>query len=166
MAKRARSGGKKAEPSFKRAIEMAEHLELVPGLGALKKGEGRDRIRVGAGALLGSVNIDDNCRAAYSQDHRWDYVIGARRSRAEVAIFVEVHSAETSEVSKMEHKLSWLQSFLRRDQQTALAALPREIYWVASGRVNIPKHLPQYKKLQTTLRAQGLLGPVTQLDLP
>ena len=35
------SAKKKVVPSFERAIGEAEHLRLVPGLGALKKGEGR-----------------------------------------------------------------------------------------------------------------------------
>lgn len=166
MAKAKRTTSKKkAVPSFTRAIEVAEHLKLVAGLGAVKQGEGKDRIRAANVPVLGSVDIDDDCRSAFPNDSRWDYVIGLRRAQAEVAIFVEVHSAETSAVSKMEDKLEWLLTFLRRPPQDALSQLPREIHWVASGRVNIPKHLPQYKKLQKTLRPAGLLGPVTQLTL-
>jgi hypothetical protein len=82
------------------------------------------------------------------------------------ACFVEVHQAETSGVSDVEKKLSWLIDFLNRDPQSALRSLPREIYWIASGRVNIPKHVPQYKRLNTTIRARGLSGPLTRLNLP
>ena len=115
--------------------------------------------------MIGSVDIDESCRAAYPNDNRWDYVIGLRRTAGDAAAFVEVHSAETSAVSTMERKLEWLLGFLLRDKQRSLNELPREIHWVASGRVNIPKHLPQYKKLVTTLRLRGLQGPVTLLDL-
>ena len=156
----------KTPVSFEQAIEAAEHLNLIAGLGAVKRGEGRDRISVEPERLLGSVNIDDDCRGAYPSASRWDYVIGWRSEGRECAVFVEVHSAETSDVSKVEKKLSWLIDFLNRESQAKLHALPRQIHWVASGRVNIPRHLPQFKKLQTTLRAKGLSGPpVTKLDL-
>lgn len=167
MAKgKASASRKKARPGFAPAIEAAEHLTLVAGLGAVRKGEGKDRIRAAAAALLGSANIDEDCRVAFPNDNRWDYVIGIQQAQTDMAVFVEVHSAESSDVSKMEDKLNWLLTlFLRRAPQAALSQLPREIHWVASGRVNIPKHLPQYKKLQTTLRRAGLQGPVTQLTL-
>ena len=159
------SGKKKIAPSFERAIEEAEHVSLIRGLGALKRGEGKGRIVADSGALIGSVDIDESCRAAYPNDNRWDYVIGLRSGKGDAAVFVEVHSAETSAVSTMEHKLEWLLRFLSRGRQRSLNDLPREIHWVASGRVNIPQHLPQYKKLVTTLRLRGLQGPVTQLAL-
>jgi hypothetical protein len=157
---------KKASTVFAEAIAAIESLNLVTGLGAIKRGEGKDRIHVQPAALLGSVAIDRDCRASHPEGNRWDYVIGAKRAKREHAFFVEVHSAETSGVTEVEKKLGWLLEYLDGDAQQKLRSLPREIHWVASGRVNIPKHLPQYKKLQTTLRQRGLLGPVTRLELP
>jgi len=49
--------------------------------------------------------------------------------------------------------------------QKNLAALDREYHWVASGRINIPKHVPQYRILNTTLKKAGLHGPVEHLVL-
>lgn len=79
---------------------------------------------------------------------------------------MEVHPAETGSVRDIERKLAWVLEFLGREAQAELNSLPRQFHWVASGRINIPKHVPQYEKLQSTLRAKGLLGPVLTLDLP
>lgn len=152
-----------ASVAFARAIERAEHLQLRPGLSALKPAEGKGRVHKGERALLGSVVMDDDCRTAFPTDPRWDYVIGVDHDT--VAHFVEVHSAETSAVSKMEQKLRWLMDYLARPAQTELAKLPRAFHWVASGRVNIPQNTPQYRRLKTGILRQ-LRGPVERLDLP
>lgn len=149
---------------FASAIDAAEHLRHKEGLSAVKRGEGKDRIHQGKKKIAGSVAIDDDCRGEFPRAARWDYVIGVGES-APTAFFVEVHPAETSEVSKLADKLAWLTTFLERDKQAALKKLPREIHWVASGRVNIPKNTPQYKRLTTQLR-KHLFGPVTSLKLP
>jgi hypothetical protein len=141
-------------------------LVLRLGLQAIKKGEGHGQIVAkNRKRLLGSAAIDDDCRSAFPIANRWDYVIGYERARKAIAYFVEVHSAETSEVSKIEKKLRWLEDFLLQASQKKLAALDREYHWVASGRINIPKHVPQYRILKTTLRKAGLRGPVEQLVL-
>jgi hypothetical protein len=156
----------RAAVTFQRAVEQADHLRFVPGLDAIKRGEGRGRISVDPNAALGSTAIDADCKSACPNASRWDYAIGARLDGREHAFFVEVHSAETSGVSEVEKKLAWLLDFLRCSNQAALNSLPRRFHWVASGRVNIPKHVPQYKKLTVTLRRKGLLGPDTSLALP
>lgn len=92
-------------------------------------------------------------------------MIGYARAHKAFAYYVEVHSAETSAVPKMGKKLRWLQNFLLAPSQKRLAALDRECHWVASGRINIPKHVPQYRLLNTTLRKAGLRGPVERLVL-
>jgi hypothetical protein len=152
--------------TFRNAIGSANHLKWKIGLQVIKRSEGGGQISGGEPErLLGGAAIDDDCLMAYPNANRWDYVIGYRRSRKLVAYFIEVHSAETSDVSKIEKKLEWLREFLRQDAQKELAALVREFHWVASGRINIPKHLPQFKRLQTTLRKLGLKGPAKQLVL-
>jgi hypothetical protein len=141
-------------------------LLLKPGLQAIKKREGHGQIVADdPQRLLGSAAIDDACRPAYPRDERWDYVIGYNRAGRAFAHFVEVHSAETSEVSKMERKLRWLRDFLLQPSQRKLAALDHEFHWVASGRFNIPQHLPQYRTLTTTLKKAGLRFPVKKLVL-
>jgi len=153
-------------PAFEDAVEAAEHLTLKHGLQAVTTAEGRGQIEAkDAAALLGSVAIDIDCKRAFPNDNRWDYVIGIQRAAHHAAVFVEVHTADTSGVSEVERKLLWLQGFLQRPKQAGLAALARELHWVASGRVHIPRHLPQYKRLAVTLRAKGLRGPVKHLVL-
>jgi hypothetical protein len=165
MPKSTASKNKRVSTSFSHAVERAEHLRLRAGLAAVTKAEGKERIEAAGAVILGSVDIDDDCRSAFPNHNRWDYVVGVARSNRQLAYFIEVHSAESSAVSKMEKKLRWLLEYLQRPKQTELQRLSREIHWVASGRVNIPKHVPQFKRLQTTLRPAGLQGPTTRLTL-
>jgi hypothetical protein len=152
--------------TFQDAIETASHLQWKAGLKAIKRSEGGGKI---SGAdprrVLGGAAIDDDCQPAHPNAHRWDYVVGYERSKRAVAYFIEVHSAETSEVSRIAKKLEWLRQFLRQEAQEKLARLSSEFHWVASGRINIPRHVPQFRYLETTLRARGLKGPVKQLTL-
>lgn len=154
--------------TFREAIERAECLQWQPGLQAITAGEGKGRITARDSAkLLGSAFIDRDCERAPvgKGKHRWDYVLGCDRTGSPFAHFVEVHSAETSGVDDMMKKLRWLRDYLERDDQAALKKSPREFHWVASGRVRIPKHVRQYKLLTTTLRRDGLRGPVEHLEL-
>jgi hypothetical protein len=151
---------------FQKAINATVHLKWRVGLSAVKKGEGKGQINVSnRKVLLGNAYMDGDCASDFPNTCRWDYAIGYYRANRTIAYFVEVHSAETSEISKMERKLQWLFDYLREDSQHELCALKREIHWVASGRINIPKHTPQYRKLSTTLRKRGLKGPVKSLVL-
>jgi hypothetical protein len=154
-------------PTFKACIAATQHLEWRPGLQAITSAEGGGQVTgQDPGSLLGGAAIDTDSRALHPNASRWDYVIGYARASGAHAYFIEVHSAETTDVSVVEKKLKWLlDDYLRADSQQALAKLPRELHWVASGRINIPQHLPQYRKLQTTLRKRGLRGPVKQLTL-
>ena len=155
-----------ANATFTDAIEEATHLRFLPGLQAIKQGEGKGQVSgKSATNILGSVAIDDDCRAAYPTASRWDYAIGYSRSNEAIAYFVEVHSAETSEVSTVERKLLWLKGFLAEQSQRKLADLSAEYHWVASGRINIPHHTPQFRKLKTTLFKMGLRGPVRSLEM-
>ena len=114
------------------------------------------RIELPLGAVATVVAIDDDCQSSYPHANRWDYVVGYERTEQAIAHFIEVHSAETSEVGTVEKKFQWLLDFLAAEEQTHLRKLPAEFHWVASGRVNIPKHTPQYKKLFVTLPKRGL----------
>ncbi len=152
--------------AFEKAITEAAPLQRRAGLQAIKRGEGKGQISGREPTrILGSVVIDDDCRGEHPNAARWDYVIGYNRSGSAVAFFVEVHSAETSEVTKIADKLTWLKDFLEDGPQRSLAAFPREYHWVASGRINIPRHTPQFRMLNSTLRKQGLRGPVRSLEL-
>ena len=72
--------------TFRDAVDAAEYLQWKPGLQALKKGEGKGRIRANdSQRLLGSSSIDDDCVRAFPTASRWDYVIGYERSGKAVA---------------------------------------------------------------------------------
>lgn len=157
---------KTARATFPAAVEAAECLELRPGLDAIKSGEGKGQIEAkDPRALRGSVRMDDDCQSAFPNDSRWDYVIGVARAESDAAFFVEVHGADTSDVSKLADKFRWLRDYLERPRQVALRSLPREVHWVAHDGVKILKHSPQYKRLVATLRPAGLRGPVKHLTL-
>jgi len=164
---RRRKSKSKAQRRFDQAVLDAEWIASVRGLGAIKKSEGKKRVSVAQEiALLGSADIDGACRDVHPQANRWDYLVGVERSGEPVVHYVEVHSAETSEVSVLEKKLAWLRGeYLGRAAQEKLKTLTSEFHWVASGRVNIPKTTPQYRYLSVTLRSRGLQGPVTSLEL-
>ncbi|TKC91471.1 hypothetical protein [Polyangium fumosum] len=154
------------EDTFRDAVNACKPLHYRKGLQAIKKSEGKGQISgEDSSKVLGSVGIDDDCRPTHPESSRWDYVVGYDGSKGVTAYYIEVHSAETSEISVVEKKLDWLLTFLQDASRRNLAALPREIHWVASGRNNLLPHTPQYKKLQTTLRKRGLRGPVKNLVL-
>jgi hypothetical protein len=152
--------------TFREAISTCPPLRLREGLQAIKKSEGKGQISAAnLEQLLGSVAIDDDCLSEHPNASRWDYLVGYDRNGQAIAHFIEVHYAETSDVSVVEKKFDWLQTYLGSAGHEQLKSLPAEYHWVASGRVNIPQHLPQYKKLQTTLRKRGLRFPVKVLVL-
>ncbi|AUX20544.1 uncharacterized protein SOCEGT47_010160 [Sorangium cellulosum] len=159
---------KRVEPgeAFSGAVNACGSLTYRRGLQAIKKREGKGQIAgEDASKILGSIAIDDDCRDTHPGSSRWDYLVGYDRSNGVLAHYIEVHPAETSNVAEVEKKLDWLDAFLQEDARRGLAAFPREYHWVASGRINIPQHTPQYKKLQTSLRKRGLKGPVKNLVL-
>jgi hypothetical protein len=152
--------------SWRSAVEGAELIVYVAGLGAILRGEGKGKIRASdSRSILGSSNIDKDCLATYPNAHRWDYVVGYVLSKTMVAHFIEVHSAVSSQVSVMRRKLDWLEAYLNRDANRALGRIAREYHWVASGRFKIPKNSPQYRQLLLLRSRRGLKGPHKSLQL-
>ena len=96
--------------------------------------------------LSGSVDIDACVKEKYAEEARWDYVIGFEAN----AIFVEVHSAETSEVNVVLAKLRWLRNWLKT-QAPELEKIKSEtnppFVWIPSGRMNILPGSPQFMRL-------------------
>lgn len=97
----------------------------------------------------GSVDIDSalrdvviNSRKVYAEDCRWDYAIGYDGK----IYFIEVHSAETSQVTQVLKKHRWLKDFLVA-QAPELNKEDKRFYWIASGRNHILKHSVQKRKL-------------------
>ena len=105
----------------------------------------------------GSVEIDECVKRIYPNANRWDYVFAYKS----IAYFVEVHSAESNEVSVVLSKLQWLKDWLKT-QAPELAKLKAKqpYFWIQSSRFNIPKTTRQYR-----LAAQNGILPISKLTL-
>ena len=159
--------------TFKKAVEGAP----VPvsgayrvGIQALKK---RHRAHVtceDSHRLTGSIDLDK--ALAQEPDHadapRWDYGVGYKpRNGSEWAVWVEVHSATTREVSTVLRKLQRLRDWLNADavqlkRMTDAAAMDYRYVWIASKGVKIPGNSPQAPKLNMS----GLGKVIRHLSLP
>ena len=94
----------------------------------------------------GSLDIDITTRKLYPDDNRWDYALCVNGE----VFYIEVHSAITSEVSRMIKKLQWLKSWLttRAPEINKLTTKTKQpYYWVQSSNCDIPPHMPQYKRV-------------------
>lgn len=152
--------------TFRQAVEQCPELgdsAWQPGLQAL--GQDSHHIRCAdTRRLTGSVFLDEALKEQYPDAPRWDYGIGWRKSREEVAIWVEVHPAHTSEVEAVLRKLQWLKGWLATSAP-ALNAITqhdeRSFRWIATDRVSIPRNSPQARRLSQS----GLRYPVRILQL-
>lgn len=94
----------------------------------------------------GSLDIDAATVQSYPHDNRWDYALCYDGE----VFYIEVHSAITSEVSKMIQKLQWLKKWLF-EKAPAINKLTTKTkspyYWIQSSNNSIPKHTPQYRRV-------------------
>jgi hypothetical protein len=106
----------------------------------------------------GSVEIDKAVEKLYPQENRWDYAL----CYAEKVYFVEIHSADTSEVSVVLKKFEWLKKWLR-EKAPLIERLKAEqpYFWVQSGHYDILKGSRQSKQI-----AAAGLRPIKELKLP
>lgn len=95
--------------------------------------------------LNGSVDIDSCVKELYPTENRWDYAIGYN----ETAYFIEIHPAETSSVTKMIAKVTWLKQWLKNQAplMKKIKASENPFQWVASGRNAIVKGSKEAHKL-------------------
>ena len=159
--------------SFREAVEDAPS----PVNGAYREGiqalENRHRRHVTCGdsrRLTGSIDLDK--ALVREPDHanapRWDYGVGYRpRNGPEQAVWVEVHSATTKEVSAVLQKLQWLRDWLNGDAEqlmrmTNATAEDCRYVWIASAGVRIPGNSPQARQLNTS----GIGKVLRHLSLP
>lgn len=142
------------------------------GKGALKAGHSTKVTSADPRRFTGSVELDEALAAyaEYRHASRWDYGLGYRfGAHRERAIWVEVHTATTSEVQRVLDKLSWLRSFLRT-QAPQLEALTAKVVdgvepfvWLSTsaGTHSTPSS-PQARRLSKA----GLSLPRRSLHLP
>ncbi len=147
---------------FKQAVFQTPCLgpaHYHPGLQALKGYSERIRCQ-NTRRFTGSVDLNE-----VIYDSPWDYGIGFREDKAEVAIWIEPHPAYTSEVSTFLSKLEWLKGWLQNEAEylwnlTQKSKTP--FIWLATRGVHIPKKSRQARLLSEA----GLPFPreVVELD--
>ncbi|MDR0891600.1 MAG: hypothetical protein LBN24_03205 [Mediterranea sp.] len=144
---------------FQKAIQATPEVagNCKPGLQAL--GNYSSKVKVGDSKQLGgSIDIDQSTKSLYPESSRWDYAF----DYAESTYFVEVHAADTSEVTTVLNKLAWLKSWLKaKAPEIAKLRAERHPYiWIASGSVKILPSSKESKRL-----AQSGLKLTTPLHL-
>ena len=121
--------------------------------------------------LTGSIDLDSALagQPGYANAARWDYGLGYRppTEKREQAVWIEVHSATTGEVSAVLKKLQWLKDWLnagagRLRQMTDLADPGIRFVWIASNGVNIPPNSRQARQLNQ----KAIPKPMKRLSLP
>lgn len=130
------------------ALDGVSVEDCRDGLRAL--GPDSSRIRAQrARALSGSVNLDAALRGQYPNESRWDYGIGYRLGKDEVAVWVEVHPAGTSNVEEVLRKLDWLKARLAEapELNALTVRTDKPFRWVASGSISISANSPQARRL-------------------
>jgi hypothetical protein len=133
---------------FEEAVRQTPGLAGAyrPGLQALENAH-RGKVHCSdTHDLLGSVFVDDALVQRFPDGHRWDYGIGVKKDNLERVVWLEVHSATTHGVSEVLAKLDWLKDWLNNDGVRLRALSSGAYHWVASGRIDIPKNTPQYRR--------------------
>ena len=144
--------------TFKQAVEAAPspvNEALRPELQALDRDHRRKVSCPDACRLTGSIDLDEALRPIrrYAQAPRWDYGIGYKPpSGNEHAVWIEVHKAETGEVSAVLSKLQWLRDWLGAEAPALRRLAPQpaagDAYvWIAAGKIHIPRNAPQRRRL-------------------
>ena len=107
----------------------------------------------------GSVDIDACVLAKYPNDSRWDYCFAYKGD----VFFVEVHTANSSEVSTVIRKLTWLKEWLNKNAPGINELKARHVtpfYWIQSAGFNIPSHSSKYRQAY-----QAGIKPIPRLEL-
>ena len=141
------------------------------GIRGLRKGHRKCVECSDASRLTGSIDLDSALQRVpkHANAPRWDYGIGYRpKEGPEQAVWVEVHSAKTSEVPADLKKLQWLRDWPNGEdveqlrQMTDAAGKVIRFVWVAGGGVNKPRNSRQYRQLNMS----GIGRVVRRLLLP
>lgn len=146
--------------TFKEAVEATSDVSMCYQVGLKAFGGDSKKIKLNDTAKCeGSVDIDGCTVAKYPQSNRWDYCFSYRGE----VFFVEVHTANTTEVRTVLKKLQWLKDWLNHEAPE-LAKLKAKskgaYYWIQSSKFNIPKTSKQYR-----LVVQEGIKPISTLVL-
>jgi hypothetical protein len=162
--------------SFQRAVLATPDLgrkAYLPGKQALKSNHAAKVQCTNAHDFTGSIDLERSLRGrgGYHHANLWDYGIGYRYGRHQLAIWIEIHPANSGQVDLMIRKLRWLKQWLREhardlDLLTELtkAQLPGFDYcWIAT---DAGVHIRQGSPQDHRLRREGLGRPRGVLRLP
>lgn len=131
--------------TFQQAIEATPDVAAGFKNGLTGLGNHSSKISVtNTNLLQGSVDIDECTITKYPNANRWDYVFAYKGE----AFFIEVHSANSSEVRTVLKKLQWLKDWLHQQapEINKLKAKSRSpFYWIQSKGFAILKTSPQYR---------------------
>lgn len=146
--------------TFKQAVEATPDLATSFKTGLTALGAYSSKVSVShTNQLQGSVDIDTATTAKCPNDNRWDYAFAYKGE----AFFIEVHSANTSEVSTVIKKLQWLKDWLHQQapeiNKLKAKNLPH-FYWIQSKSFAILKTSPQYRTA-----VQNKIMPIARLTL-
>ena len=153
---------KKVTPAmtFKQAVEATPDVATGFRTGLTALGTHSSKISVSdTHQLQGSLDIDTCTTAKYPNSNRWDYAFAYKGE----TFFIEVHSANPSEVRTVLRKLQWLKDWLHQEApeiNKLKAKSQPPFYWIQSKGFAIPKTSPQYRA------AEGAgLKPIAKLNL-
>ena len=157
------------QSAFRSAVEAASppvSKAYAPGIQALQRSHRRLVSCPDGDRITGSIDLDSALQAMQPNAPRWDYGIGYRLDHREHAVWIEVHSAQTSKVREVLRKLRWLKDWLASDgvslQRLTTADGPVPAFvWIASGSNRLPSTTRQAK-----LAAQEGVYPRKRLQLP
>jgi len=149
----------KHKNSFHKAVEATPDIRNCYQSGLLALGIHSSKISVASPSFIdGSVDIDGCTTSRYPNSNRWDYVFAYNGK----AYFVEIHSANTSQVKTVLNKLQWLKEWLNHNA-TEINKLKAKhpFFWIQSNGFAIPKTSPQYRAA-----SKAGLKPISKLNLP
>lgn len=154
-------GKQKKGLSFVNAVIATEDIQncFQTGLKALGKYSTKIKVKEPK-KICGSLDIDNCVKKKYPQDNRWDYAVCYDNE----VYFVEVHTANTSEVNVVLRKLQWLKNWLNESApeiNRLKAKSKTPFYWIQSNGNHILPNSPQAKAI-----ALKGLRPVAFLNLP
>jgi hypothetical protein len=144
--------------TFKQAVEATPDITNGYQIGLSALGQYSNKINVKDTRLLnGSVDIDTCTTRKYPNANRWDYAL----AYSQKVYFVEVHSANTSQVSTVLRKLQWLKDWLNSDApEINKLKAQQPYYWIMSNNNQILRGSSQARQI-----SQTGLKPISCLNL-
>ncbi len=155
-----------ATRTFREAVEACETPvgdAYRPGL----RGLGRYSRRVRCSdprRFTGSLSLEETLAESHPNEPLWDYGIGFRRDSTEVAIWIEVHPADTSQVRNVLDKLRGLKGWLEM-HAPALGQLTDRTGWGYVWTATSGVHIRPGSRQARLLSKSGIKGPMRCLKL-